>query len=120
MVVMIYGSLVTQWILRGQLRIVERVLDGDIFSWGLMLHSRMMEKIHRSWTIDSGEFAFGSILVAWFLDRVPLLCLRILLAPSGLQEMRLMRWAQVIALHGGGEGGNYFTATVARVWHHMP
>jgi hypothetical protein len=34
MVVRIYGSLGTQWITGGQLRIVEWVLDGDLFSWG--------------------------------------------------------------------------------------
>jgi hypothetical protein len=83
MVVRIYGSLGTQRITGGQLRIVERVLDGDHFSWGLMLHTRMMGKIHQCQTSDSGDFAFGSILVAWFLERVPLLHPRILLEPAG-------------------------------------
>jgi hypothetical protein len=62
---------------------MERVLDGDHFSWGLMLHSMMMGKIHRCQTTDSSDFAFGSILVAWFLERVLLLRPRILLAPAG-------------------------------------
>jgi hypothetical protein len=116
MVVRIYGSLGTQWITGGQLRIVERVLDGDHFSWGLMLHSRMMGQIHQCQTSDSGDFSFGSILVAWFLERVPLLCPRILLEPAGPREPRLMRWAHVLARHGGGEGGHYFMTMVACVW----
>jgi hypothetical protein len=47
MVVRIYGSLGTQQITGGQLRIVERVLDGDLFSWGLILHTRMMGQVNR-------------------------------------------------------------------------
>jgi hypothetical protein len=83
MVVRIYGSFVTQRITGGRLRIVERVLDGEHFSWGMMLHCRMMGKIHQCETTDSGDFSFESILVAWFLERVPLLRPRIMLAPVG-------------------------------------
>jgi hypothetical protein len=93
---------------------------GDHFSWGIMLHSRMMGQIHRCRTTDSNDFAFGSILVAWFLERVPLLHPRILLVPTGPRELRLMRWAHVLARHGGGEGGHYFMTTVAHVWGQMP
>jgi hypothetical protein len=64
MVVRIFRSLVTQRITRGQLRIMERVLYGDHFSWGLMLHARMMGKIHQCWITESGDFVFGLILVA--------------------------------------------------------
>jgi hypothetical protein len=42
MVVRVYGYLATQRITNGQLRIMERVLDGEFFSWGLMLHAKMM------------------------------------------------------------------------------
>jgi hypothetical protein len=42
MIVRVYGSLVTQWISGGQLMVMERVLAGEHFSWGLMLHSRMV------------------------------------------------------------------------------
>jgi hypothetical protein len=80
MIVRIYGSLATQWISGGQLRIMKRVLDGDFFSWGLMLHAKMMGKIHRCRTTDSSDFSFGSILVAWFLERVPMLRPRVFLA----------------------------------------
>jgi hypothetical protein len=117
MVVRIYGSLGTQWITGGQLRVVEQVLDGDLFAWGVLMHTKMMGQLNRCRRADSGDFTFGSILVAWFLERVPLLHPRILLEPMGRREPRLMRWAHVLARHGGGEGGHYFTTTVARVWH---
>jgi hypothetical protein len=35
MIVRIYGSLATQWISGGQLRIMQRVLDGEPFHLGL-------------------------------------------------------------------------------------
>jgi hypothetical protein len=42
MVVRVYGSLATQRISGGQLRIMERALAGEHFSWGLMLHAKMV------------------------------------------------------------------------------
>jgi hypothetical protein len=42
MVVRIYGSLGTQQISGVQLRVVEWVLDGDLFAWGVLLHTKMM------------------------------------------------------------------------------
>jgi hypothetical protein len=42
MIVRIYGSLSIQRITGGQLRIMERVLDGKFFTSGLMLHTKMM------------------------------------------------------------------------------
>jgi hypothetical protein len=83
MVVRIYEYFGTQWITRGQLRIVERVLDGDLFAWGVLLHTKMMGHVNQCWRSNFGDFAFGSILVALFLERVPLLCLRILIKPMG-------------------------------------
>jgi hypothetical protein len=42
MIVRVYGSLVTQWISGGQLLVLERVLVGEHFAWGLTLHARMV------------------------------------------------------------------------------
>ena len=42
MIVRVYGSLATQRISGGQLSIMGRVLAGEHFSWGLMLHTRMV------------------------------------------------------------------------------
>jgi hypothetical protein len=64
MIVRIYGSLATQRINGGKLRIMQRALGGDNFSWGLMLHSKMIGKLNRCRAMDSGYFSFGSILVA--------------------------------------------------------
>jgi hypothetical protein len=42
MIVRVYGSLATQRISGGQLMVMERVLVGEHFSWGLTLHSNMV------------------------------------------------------------------------------
>ena len=47
MILSVYGSLATQWIIGGQLRIMQRELGGDHFSWGLMLHGKMVGKLNR-------------------------------------------------------------------------
>jgi hypothetical protein len=84
--------LATQWISGGQLRIMQRALGGEHFSWGLMLHTKMIGKLNQCRAADSGDFSFGSILVAWFLERVPMLHLRVLLDAPRAREPRLMRW----------------------------
>jgi hypothetical protein len=80
----VYGSLVTQRINGGQLRIMQRALRGEHFSWGLMINFNMVRKLDKFRATDSGEFAFGSILVAWFLERVPMLRPRVLLDAPGV------------------------------------
>jgi hypothetical protein len=42
MVVRIYRSLGTQQITGGQLREVEKFLDGDLFAWDVLMHTNMM------------------------------------------------------------------------------
>jgi hypothetical protein len=113
MIVRVYGSLATEWISGGQRCVMERVLDGEHFSWGIMLHARMVGQLDHYRSMDTGEFAFGSILVAWFLERVPMLPPRILLGAPGAREPWLKKWLTVLLHHGGGEGGHFFNAKEA-------
>jgi hypothetical protein len=114
MIVQVYGSLATQWISGGQLLVMERVVVvHEKFTWGLTLHARMIAQLDRCWSIGIGEFAFGSILVAWFLERVSMMCPRVLLEVPGAQEPRLRWWSQILVRHSGGEGGNYFRVQAA-------
>jgi hypothetical protein len=120
MIVRVYGSLATQRISGGQLRVMGRALAGEHFAWGLTLHARMVGQLDRCRSTDTGDFAFGSILVAWFLERVSMLHPRILLGTPGAREPRLRRWSTILVRHGGGEGGHFFTAEAAQVWRQMP
>jgi hypothetical protein len=83
MIVQIYGSVVTQQISGGQLLVLERVLVSERFAWGLTLHTRMVAQLDLCRSTDGGEFSFGSIVVAWFLERVSMLCPRVLVEMSG-------------------------------------
>jgi hypothetical protein len=85
LIVRVYGSLMTQRISGGQLRIMQRALGGEHFSWGLMLHANMVGHLNRCRVVDSRDFSFGSILVAWFLERVSMLCPRVLLDAPGMR-----------------------------------
>jgi hypothetical protein len=88
-IVRVYGSLATQRISGGQLRVMGWALADEYFSWGLMLHAKMVGQLDRCRSTDSGDFAVGSIMVAWFLERVPMLHPRILLGAPGVREPRL-------------------------------
>jgi hypothetical protein len=66
--------------------VMERVLADDHFAWGLTLHARMVEQLDHCQSMDIGEFSFGSILVAWVLERVPMLHPRILLGAPRKRE----------------------------------
>ena len=97
-----------------------RELVDKHFTWGLMLHARMVGQLDKCQTIDSGNFAFGSIVVAWFLERVSMLRPRILLGTPGAREPRLRWWSTILVRHGGGECCHFFMAEVAQVWRKMP
>jgi hypothetical protein len=120
MIVRVYGSQVTHRISGGELILMERVVVGrERFAWGLTLHAQMIAQLNRCRSTGPGEFAFGSILVAFFLEMVPMLRPRVLLEEPWVREPHLRRWSQILILHGGGEGGNYFTAQAAQIWQQM-
>jgi hypothetical protein len=96
--------------------VLERVLDGEQFAWGLTLDVRMVAQLDHCRSMDGGEFSFRSILVAWFLERVPMLHPRVLLEMLGARKLRLRRWSSVLVRYGGGEGGHYVSAEAARIW----
>jgi hypothetical protein len=51
-----------------------------------MLHTKMIGNLNQCRATDFVDFAFWSILVASFLERVPMLCLRVLLDEPSAQE----------------------------------
>jgi hypothetical protein len=61
------------------MRIMQKALSAENFPWGLMLYTKMMGQLNRCQATNSRDFSFESILVAWFLERVPMFCLRVLL-----------------------------------------
>jgi hypothetical protein len=119
MIVRVYGSLATQQISGGKLKIMQKALSGENFVWGVMLHTKIIGKLNQCRATDSGEFSFGSILVSWVFKRVPMLHLRVLLDVLGKRELWLKRWAVILVRHGGGEGGHYFMTEISQVWNQM-
>jgi hypothetical protein len=121
MIVRVYGSRAPHRISGGELFLMERVVVGrERFAWGLTLHAQMIAQLDHCRARGAGEFAFGSILVAFFLERVSMLRPRVLLEAPGVREPRLRRWSQILVRHGGGEGGHYFTVEAAQIWRQMP
>jgi hypothetical protein len=120
MIVRVYGTRAPHRISGGELLLMERVVVGrERFAWDLTLHAQMIAQLDRCRSTGRGEFAFGSILVAFFLERVPMLRPRVLLEVPGVREPRLRWWSQILVRHGGGEGGHYFTEEVTQIWRQM-
>jgi hypothetical protein len=121
MIVRIYGSTAPHRISGGELSLMERVVVGrERFAWGLALHSQMVTQLDRCRSAGRGEFTFGSILVAFFLERVPALRPRVVLEVPAVRHPRLRRWSEILVRHGGGEGGHYFTEQAAQIWRQTP
>jgi hypothetical protein len=121
MIVRVYGSRAPHWISGGEMILMERVVVGhERFAWGLTLHAQMIAQLDHCRSRGTGEFAFGSILVAFFLERVPMLRLRVLLEAPGVRDPCLRQWSQILVRHGGGEGGHYFSAQTTQIWQQMP
>jgi hypothetical protein len=121
MIVRIYGTTAPHRMSGGELSLMERVVVGrERFAWGMALHSQMVAQLDRCRSTGRGEFTFGSILVAFFLERVPALRPRVVLEVPEVRHPRLRRWSEILARHGGGEGGHYFTEQAAQVWRQTP
>jgi hypothetical protein len=117
MIVRVYGSTVPHRISGGELMLMERVVVGrERFAWGLALHARMIAQLDRCRRMGRGEFAFGSILVAFFLERVSALRPRVVLEIPAVRHPRLRRWSEILVRGGGGEGGHYFSEEAAQIW----
>jgi hypothetical protein len=105
MIVRIYGSKVPHRISGGELSLMERVVVGhERFAWGLALHSQMVTQLDRCRSAGQGEFTFGSILVAFFLERVPALWPRVVLEVPAMRHPHLRQWSDILVHHDGGEG----------------
>ena len=116
MIVQVYGSLATHRISGGELFLMERVVVGcEWFGWGLNLHAWMIVKLDCCQSTGTREFSFGSILVAYFLERVSMLCPWVLLEVPGAREPRMRQWSTILVHHSGGEGRHYFIAQAAQI-----
>jgi hypothetical protein len=121
MIVRVYGSTAPHRISGGELMLMERVVVGrERFAWGLALHARMIAQLDRCRSTGRGEFAFASILVAFFLERVPALRPRVVLEVPAARHPRLRRWSEILVRGGGGEGGHYFSEEAAQIWRQTP
>jgi hypothetical protein len=120
MIVRVYRTRVPHRISGGEMMLMERVVVGlERFAWGLTLHAQMIAQLDRCRSTSRGEFTFGSILVAFFLERVSMLRPRVVLEVHAVREPRMRRWSQILVHHGGGEGGHYFTEEAAQIWRQM-
>ena len=90
MIVRIFGSVGTQHISRVHLELVEREMDGWLYAWECLMRACMVAQLGRCDTMMIGAFTFGSILCAFFLERVIMLHPQVILDSPSMHDPRLM------------------------------
>jgi hypothetical protein len=96
------GSVAPHMALQSYFQYAIECTEPRVFNWSYtVLHSmkRQLTKCRRG---DLKQFGYGSILVFFFLERIPLLQLQVdwgLLAP---QDPRMLRWCNLMARHVAG------------------
>ena len=107
-VVRVLGSQSLEKVSGGQMQLVERVLGGVYYAWGQMFLTCVQQQLTA--TKESGKgFYYGSFLCAFFMERVPTLWPRVPIRVGGVQELRMVRWGEMMRCRGGGDVGRYFT-----------
>jgi hypothetical protein len=94
--------------LQSQFQYAIECMEPRVFNWCEGLLKNMKKQLTKCRTGRLKQFGYRSILVSFFLERVPLLCLKNVdwgvLAP---QDPRMRRWVDLMAHHGGGPAITY-------------
>ena len=61
-------------------------------------------------------FCFGSFLCAFFFEKLPTLRPHRAVQDSGLRELRIYIWCQMMIHKGGGRVGHFFTEELLEQW----
>jgi hypothetical protein len=77
-------------------------MEPQVFNWYKRLLKNMKKQLTKCRTDRLKQFGYGSILVSFFLERVPILCLQHVESriPSP-QDPRMKIWIDLMAPHGG-------------------
>lgn len=88
-----------------QMRIAVDYFQGSIFNWCEAVLANIKGQLTREKNGKLNNFGYGSIMVTFSLERIPLLAPQHVAADHGrVQEPRMVRWVALMACHSeGGE-----------------
>jgi hypothetical protein len=85
-VVQIMGSHGPHRVSSGQIMTVERVLECTYFGWAQMLLTTMRRQLYACKRASGGNFAFGTLLCAFFFEKIPTLWPHAAIRAAGPRE----------------------------------
>ena len=115
----ILGSMGSHKISGGQLQLVEHAMRGTYYGWAQMYLQFVRRQLNNVRASGTG-FCFESFLCAFFFEKVPALHPHRAMRDSGLQELQMHKWCQMMVQEGGGRVGCFFTEDLLEQWCQFP
>ena len=104
-VVKLCGSAALHVATRSQMRIAVDFFQGTIFNWCEAVLENVKGQLTRAKNGKLNNFGYGSIVVTFSLERIPMLALQHFPVDVGRpREPRMVRWVALMARHS--EGGD--------------
>ena len=78
------------------------VLEPKVFNWCEAVLSSLKEQLTKVKSGKTKNFSYGSILIAFTLERIPLMQPQhVSLGVAGPRDPRMQRWVELMARHAG-------------------
>ena len=89
---------------KNHLILATECLSPTIFDWATAVTTNIKRQLTNCKRADVKQFAYGSIVVSFFLERIPLFQIqRAVVADPLPREPRMARWAALMPRGGGGQ-----------------
>ena len=119
-VLRILGTQAFHHITGGQMMIVESVLSGTYFGWAQMMLVSLKRQLSLCRRQVNHDCSYGTLLCAFFFEKIPTLRPRVHLPDGGPREPRMRRWGRLLCKGGGGAVGRTFRPEFFAHWDQMP
>ena len=93
---------------RGQMILVESVLSGTYYGWAQMMLVSLKRQLSLCKRQVNHDCSYGTLLCAFFFEKIPTLRPRIQLPDGGQREPRMCQWGRLLCRGGGGAVGRVF------------
>jgi hypothetical protein len=96
------GSAAPHMALQSYFQYALECMEPRVFNWCEGVLKSMKKQLTKCRSGDLKQFGYGSILVSFFLERVPVLRLQVEWGIPAPQDPRMKRWVDLMARHAAG------------------
>ena len=98
---------------------VEHDMRGNYYGWAQMYLLMVRHQLNHE-RESGGDFCFGAFLCAFFFEKVLTLCLHQTVRDSGLWELQMCKWCQMMVQEGDGQVGHFSMQELLEQWWQLP